>query len=63
MMLVDVFVWRLMWWLVRLLWLPFLIIGFVLYVVLPTVAAVLQLVMTPGGLLVGALLLLWLWRR
>lgn len=60
--LIEVLVWRLTWWLVRILWLPFLIIGFVAYVVLPVLAEVAQLLISPSGLLVVMLLFLWLWR-
>jgi hypothetical protein len=58
----TVLVWRLTWWLVRILWLPFLVFGFVAYVVLPALAEVAQLLLSPGGLLVGVLLLVWLSR-
>jgi hypothetical protein len=53
-------VWRLTWWLVRILWLPFLIFAFIGYVVLPALAELAQLLISPGGLLVVALLLVWL---
>lgn len=60
--LIEVLVWRLTWWLVRILWLPFLVIGFIAYVVLPVLAEVAQLLISPAGLLAVVLLLVWLWR-
>lgn len=60
--LLALLVWRLTWWLVRILWLPFLIIGFVAYVVLPALGALAQIIVSPGGLLVVVLLLMWLSR-
>lgn len=61
--LLEAFVWRLTWWLVRLLWLPFLIIAVAQYFVLPAISTVVQIVLTPAGVLAGALVVLWLWRR
>lgn len=56
-------VWRLTWWLLRLLWLPLLIIGIVYYVVVPALIEVAHLIFSPAGLLAAFLLFLWLWRR
>ncbi len=60
--ILGVLVWRLTWWLVRILWLPLLIFAFIGYVVLPALAELAQLLLSPGGLLVVALLLVWLSR-
>ncbi len=61
--LIEALVWRLTWALVRLLWLPFLIIGIVYYVVVPALITVVQIVLSPAGLLAALLLAVWLWRR
>jgi len=58
----TILVWRMTWWLVRILWLPFLVIGFIAYIVLPAFTELAQLVLSPGGLLVVVLLLVWLSR-
>ncbi len=52
--------WRLIWWGVRILWLPFLVVGFVYYVALPALGAVAQALLTPSGLTLGVLVLLWM---
>lgn len=54
---------RLIWWGVRILWLPILVVGFVYYVALPAAWGLTQALLTPGGLLIGLLLLLWMRRR
>lgn len=60
--LIEVLIWRLTWWLVRLLWLPFLIVAAIYYVVIPALLAVLHLLLSPEGLLAAGLLAVWLWR-
>lgn len=60
--ILTVLVWRLTWWLVRILWLPFLVIGFALYVVVPAFVQAGELLLTPNGLLLIVLLAVWLWR-
>lgn len=55
--------WRLIWWGVRIMWLPFLVVGFVYYVALPALGVVAQALLTPSGLLLGLLVLLWMRRR
>lgn len=60
---IEILVWRLTWWLLRLLWLPLLIVGTVYYVVVPALLTIAQLLLSPAGLVVGSLLLLWMWRR
>lgn len=61
--LIEALVWRLTWWLVRILWLPFLIIGVVYYVVVPALITFAQLLLSPAGALAAVLLFIWLWRR
>ena len=61
--LIEVLIWRLTFWLVRLLWLPLLVIGAIYYVVVPALVALGELVLSPAGLLAALLLFLWLWRR
>ncbi len=55
--------WRVAWWLLRLLWLPFLILVIVVNVVVPALFIVARLVFSPSGLLAAFLLFLWLRRR
>jgi hypothetical protein len=70
----EVLVWQLMWrltfWLIaillRLFWLPLLIIGLVYFIALPALAAIAQLVavvLQPAAVLAAAIFLLWLLRR
>lgn len=61
--LAEVLIWRLTWWLLRLLWFPLLVIGAIYYVVVPALITVGQLLLSPAGVLVAAILVLWLWRR
>lgn len=62
-MLLEILISRLTWWLLRLLWLPLLIVGVIYYIVVPALITIAQLLISPAGVLVGALLLLWMWRR
>lgn len=70
----ELALWRLMWrviftgivLLLRIFWLPILIIATFAYVVLPALGALAQLlavVLQPATAIAVALLLLWLWRR
>ena len=61
--LAEALMWRLVWWGVRVLWLPMLIVGFVYYVALPVLGALTQALLTPIGLLLGLLVLLWMRQR
>lgn len=61
--LIEILVWRLTWWLIRLLWLPLLVIAIVYYVIFPALVTMIEVVLSPAGLLAAVLLLLWLWRR
>ncbi len=49
--------------LVRRLWLPALVIVVIAYVILPAITVIAQALVSPAGLLVVALLFLWLRRR
>lgn len=70
----EALLWRLMWrltlslvvLLLRLYWLPLLIVAIAYYVVLPAVVSLAQLianVLQPAAALAAAIFLLWLWRR
>lgn len=61
--LIEILVWRLTWWLIRLLWLPLLVVATVYYVIFPALVTIIELVLSPAGLLAAVLLFLWLWRR
>ena len=61
--LLEVLVWRIVFWGLRILWLPLLVVALVCYVVLPALAAVADALLTPSGLLLGLLVLLWMRRR
>jgi hypothetical protein len=58
--LVEILMWRLIWWGVRILWLPIFVVAFVYYVALPALGTIAEALLTPGGLLVGFLLLVWM---
>lgn len=60
--LIGTLVWRLTWWLLRLLWLPLLVLGVIYYVVIPALIGLAELIVTPAGLLAALLLFFWLWR-
>jgi len=60
--LLGVLAWRVTWWLIRILWLPFLVVAIVAYVVLPALSELGRLVLTPEGLAAAGLLAVWLWR-
>ena len=61
--LVELVVWRIVFWVLRILWLPLLVAALVYYAVLPALAAVAEALLTPSGLLLGLLVLLWIRRR
>lgn len=61
--LLEVLVWRIVFWGLRILWLPLLVVALVYYLVLPALAAVADALLTPSGLLLGLLVLLWMRRR
>lgn len=58
--LLEVLLWRLIWWGVRILWLPFLVVGFAYYIALPAIGMVAEALLTPTGLLIALLVLLWM---
>jgi hypothetical protein len=58
--LLEVFLWRLAWWAVRILWLPFVAVAFAYYIAWPAIGMVAEALLTPSGLLVGVLVLLWM---
>lgn len=62
--------WRLTWWMlatvIRIFWLPILIVLGVYFVVIPgliAIAQVLQVLIQPASAIAVALLVLWMWRR
>jgi hypothetical protein len=59
---IAVLVWRVTLWLLRLLWLPLLVIAFGVFVVVPALTIASQLILSPGGLIIATLLLAWLAR-
>lgn len=54
--------WRVTWWLIRILWLPALVIGLIAYIVVPALISVGQFLITPDGLFLLALLFAWFFR-
>ena len=57
----GILVWRVTWWLIRILWLPLLVVALVGYVVLPALSELGRLLVTPEGLAAVGLLAVWLW--
>lgn len=67
---VSTLTWRLTRWVItlviRIFWLPLLVIGIVYYVAIPALAAVAQLLQAliqPAAAIAVLLLVLWMWRR
>lgn len=58
--LLGVLLWRFAWWAVRILWLPFLAVAIAYYVAWPAIGMVAEALLTPSGLLVAVLALLWM---
>lgn len=62
--------WRLTWWMVitilRIFWLPILIVAGVYFVVVPALIAVVQLlqvIVQPAAAIAVVMVVLWMWRR
>lgn len=62
--------WRLTWWMVitviRIFWLPILVIAGVYFVAVPALIAVaqlLQVLVQPAAVIAVVMLVLWMWRR